>query len=89
MGSDGRSGLKLPVRVEQSWAGTSRRLVDADGITIASQPMRLWHGAAPEHDPELVAENFRRIAKALNARLPGAIGRPWIRQIELGGPSIV
>jgi hypothetical protein len=51
--------MRLPVRVEQSWAGTSCRLVDADGVTIASRPVWPWHGASNEHDPEFVAENFR------------------------------
>lgn len=55
---------RLPLSVEQSWTGY--RLVDADGLTVASQAAYTWSTADKSKRDSFVVENFRLLAEAVN-----------------------
>lgn len=54
----------LPLHIEESWTGF--KLVDADGLVIASAAAYPWHGVPTDKQPDFVLENFKMLADAAN-----------------------
>jgi hypothetical protein len=61
---------RLPLRVEATTSCI--KLIDADGIVIASGAVTPWHGVPLQRQPEFVLENFNLLAAAANRQCGAA-----------------